>query len=409
MRRALTLPEVLISLAAAAILIAALAPSLARVRSLGGESISFANLQTLSFAHALYAWDWNDRQVTWIPDDAGVYSSQSGTTNWYTAYVTGGGGCPPPILVGWDATVLPTLWGYFLPCGGFGSGSGGSYVAYQPCTFTPGNVFGSFRLANAMAFHNYVDGRFYSEAFYTPTDTKTWELASYGFPFDGTFTIPPPLGQGGLPSIVHTSYCLSPAAMFGPEVLGFNGESGGWYTAPWTSQTGFESPTVSSCAHPDLKTRMLEHNWNLGQPAATNPAFAGGYTPYFFNHGLDATPVTLFFDGHVQSLANSHVVADDATVLSGDGVGLWSRDTPLGTAGYFGNQSVDGTLVSHHILTVDGILGRDILSTTPPPAGVQQRPEHWQSHRSGEGTRSSKGSMVKPARPPGANPVGVPW
>ena len=42
--------------------------------------------------------------------------------------------------------------------------------------------------------------------------------------------------------------------------------------------------------------------------------------------------------------------------------GLWSRDTPFGETGYGGEYSIDGSVVSHHILTTDGIKGRDILS-----------------------------------------------
>ena len=43
--------------------------------------------------------------------------------------------------------------------------------------------------------------------------------------------------------------------------------------------------------------------------------------------------------------------------------GLWHRGTPLGGAGYFGNEAYDffADDVSYHILTVDGILGRDTL------------------------------------------------
>ena len=68
-------------------------------------------------------------------------------------------------------------------------------------------------------------------------------------------------------------------------------------------------------------------------------------------------------DGHVRLLPNIEVVDADAQVLRQTaGVdGLWHRGTPLGTNGYFGEFSFDGTIVSHHILTTDGILGRDTL------------------------------------------------
>ena len=41
---------------------------------------------------------------------------------------------------------------------------------------------------------------------------------------------------------------------------------------------------------------------------------------------------------------------------------VWSKNTPLGTSGYFGNQSYDFLVkTSFHILTTDGIEGRDVL------------------------------------------------
>lgn len=411
MRRAFTLHELLVSIVVVIVLVAILMPAFGRMRGSAGESVSINNLQTLSFAHALYAWDWNDRQLTWVPDDAGVYTVQTGQANWFLAYTQGGGGCPKSLLLGWEDEASPTLWGYFLPCGG-SPGTAGNASVLTPISFGAGGGFGfgAFRLANAEAFHNYVDGRFYSETFFTPTDTKSWELASYGFPLEATFTIPPPLGTGGLPQIVNSSYCLSPAAMWGPEVLSYNEESGLWYTAPWTSTTGYQSPTVSQCTYPDLKTRMIEHNWNVGQPAATNPAFAGGNTPYFFNHGLAASPVTLFFDGHVATLANAQVVADDATVLAGTGgaVGLWTRDTPFGSDGYYGAQSFDGTLVSHHVLTAEGILGRDVLNTSPP-AALQDPPHGDRGAKRRLPWRSPAANESTQVRPPGIVPTGVPW
>ena len=42
--------------------------------------------------------------------------------------------------------------------------------------------------------------------------------------------------------------------------------------------------------------------------------------------------------------------------------GLWSRDTQFGTDGYYGDLAYD-TIVntSYHVLTTDGILGRDTI------------------------------------------------
>ena len=41
---------------------------------------------------------------------------------------------------------------------------------------------------------------------------------------------------------------------------------------------------------------------------------------------------------------------------------LWARNTPLGSGGYWGTQSYDFLVsTSFHMLTTDGIEGRDVL------------------------------------------------
>ena len=44
------------------------------------------------------------------------------------------------------------------------------------------------------------------------------------------------------------------------------------------------------------------------------------------------------------------------------GWGLWHRGTPFGTGGYFHAQGYDDAESSFHILTTDGIRGRDITA-----------------------------------------------
>jgi hypothetical protein len=44
-----------------------------------------------------------------------------------------------------------------------------------------------------------------------------------------------------------------------------------------------------------------------------------------------------------------------------NGVGLWSRDTPFGENGYLIADGYDFAATSFHILTTDGVLGRDTL------------------------------------------------
>jgi hypothetical protein len=93
------------------------------------------------------------------------------------------------------------------------------------------------------------------------------------------------------------------------------------------------------------------------------PATSFGTTAsYRYNSSAASTPATLFYDGHVWLLPNSQAIADDSSLLARGLGGLWSRDTPMGSNGYFGNLSADGSRTSHSVLTTKGILGRDLLS-----------------------------------------------
>jgi len=354
-RRAFTITELLVVLLVVAVALAALLPAARRLHTDSNQMVSFANLQIMSFAFAMYSADFDDRQPTYVPDDLGVYAGS------FAAYANGVG-CPPQKLLGFDAG--GAMWGYFFPCAApFGSWA--NSVGYVPNTWVSTSVFGAFRLPNSKAFAAYVSGRFWAPEFYAPNDTITYSLASAMFDTPAEFELHP-----GSASVVYSSYAYSPAAMWHPDVLTETAPFLGWWRNPNSLDHGYQSPTVSQCMHPDLKTRMIEHNWNAGQPAAVNHAFAGGQTPYFFSHGFDAAPITLFFDGHVAELPNTQVVADDLKVQQATGVGLWSRDTPLGNAGYFGNQSWDFLMTGHHVLTTKGIHGRDVLNGAPPKGGV---------------------------------------
>jgi hypothetical protein len=61
-------------------------------------------------------------------------------------------------------------------------------------------------------------------------------------------------------------------------------------------------------------------------------------------------------------LPNTEARVADQQLIDKTGVGLWSRDTPLGNNGYFVEHGFDGSPISHHILTTDGIRGRDTIS-----------------------------------------------
>jgi hypothetical protein len=165
--------------------------------------------------------------------------------------------------------------------------------------------------------------------------------------------------------IAFSAYCLSPAAMYHPGV--FRRPSAGGFQDP---NAGFidsyRAPSIDQCTHPDLKTRMVEHSWLVNPPSPTNPNFSGN-EPWYFNHGITSRPGSLFFDGSVQEMTMKQAVSDDEAMRRATGFvdGLWSRDTPFGANGYFGGQAYDETRNSFHILTTDGILGRDFLKRIP--------------------------------------------
>jgi len=107
---------------------------------------------------------------------------------------------------------------------------------------------------------------------------------------------------------------------------------------------------------------MIEHNWLQNTPdSPVNPNFAGGTTPWHFNHGYNSAPACLFFDGHIELVGCQRSMQADQRVAPSNG-SVWSQNTPFGNQGYFGGQSYDFLVdTSFHILTTDGIGGRDVL------------------------------------------------
>jgi prepilin-type processing-associated H-X9-DG protein len=160
--------------------------------------------------------------------------------------------------------------------------------------------------------------------------------------------------------------------MFHPEVHSHCG-----WRNPKTFPAAYRSPAVGQCRFPDLKTRMIEHHWLQNNESERNPSFSGEDPSWMYNHGYNSTPTTLFFDGHVavkgvreamdadaraQALQQQSAICNGCQPLGDCQTGLWSRDTQFGNAGYYLDYAYDNLVdTSYHVLTTDGIAGRDFL------------------------------------------------
>ena len=146
--------------------------------------------------------------------------------------------------------------------------------------------------------------------------------------------------------------------MFSPDVLDHRGA-----VNPYLLPGGFRSPSPSQAAYPELKTRMLEHHWLQQRRSECNGNFIdgtyNGCEPFYFNHAWESVPVALFYDGHVEGIGVREAETADSRMMAQSGWGLWSRDTAFGDNGYFIGSGYDFANSSFHILTTDGIKGRD--------------------------------------------------
>ena len=121
-------------------------------------------------------------------------------------------------------------------------------------------------------------------------------------------------------------------------------------------------------ASSNARCRSSPH-WLQNKRNDCNQGFAGsGYVgdcePYYFNHALESNPVTLFYDGHVEMVGVRDAMHADARVRTQTGNpnwGLWSQDTAFGADGYLIEYGYDQAATSFHILTTDGIRGRDVI------------------------------------------------
>ncbi len=357
----LTILDLLASVLVVATALVIAVPTIAGAKGNSGVQQSMSNMATLGVAHVLYALDWDLRQVTWVKDDLGVYA---GNVVVYNSAMDCGDYpppppevCQPPAVAGWDCNGVGP-WAYWV--------TQGNNVMFQPLHFpnTPGTCtncpgWGTFRIPNLRPLHDYLNGRYHDPAYYAPNDTAI--LA----PLEGCLGVPCEFNSSSECNPGWSSYAMSPASMFHHDVMRSNA-AGGWQ-APWTLDHGYQAPGLFQAPYPNLKTLMIENSWVQDPPAECNPAFVG-CEPYYFNAGIDSNPVTLFYDISVRLLPNTEVYVSDQQVLKQTGGvdGLWHRGTPFGEEGYFIPDGYDGTPLSHHVLTTDGILGRDTLGGAVP-------------------------------------------
>ncbi|MCH7798505.1 MAG: hypothetical protein IID28_08690, partial [Planctomycetes bacterium] len=373
-----TIVELAVVILVIVILVTTAVPVVAGAGGNAGVQQSMTNLVAQSAAHLLYAADWNGRQVTHNPDDLGVYGGDVGLYN--QAHGCTGvfdPNCHPPIIAGLgpNGSGSWVIWAFWP--------SSVNAAMLQPINF-PGppnesagcDGFGHFRFPQTRPIHDYLNGRYQDPVFFAPNDTSVVGPIEDCFGDPAEFV---PFPTECNPA--WSSYARSPAAIFHPDVMRSNA-AGGWQS-PAELDQAYESPGFFQATYPDLKTHILEHSWVQNPPGPCNPAFFG-CVPFFFNQGIDSSPVTLFYDGHVRLLPNSEVLFADFQVLAQTNQvdGLWHRGTPFGAGGYFIAEGFDGAPLSHHVLTTDGILGRDTLGeTSPMSSSVVWRPRPHAANR----------------------------
>lgn len=358
-RRAFTLPDLAALMAAIVAGTAITIPALSSTRGVDLTSTSLDRLRKLGLAQVAYAADFDGRQYTNTVDDITSYGpSLSQAFSWYESTT---GSPHPPVVLGDDDD--GTTWAFRME-------HAGNYVIGVPFDFN--RRYGWFRLGNARPLHGYVDGKFYSRTYYAPGDAVVWETVAELLDDPAEF-----VHTGSF--VFQSSYALSPAALVDPEVMRRRDLGGGGWRSPFDLMYGYRVPGLFQARYPDLKTFILEHHWTRTEPAdPCNPCYPDGTyegcEPYYFNHGAASAPATLFYDLSARTVPVAEAIASDAAVTDPFEGGLWKRDTPAGDDGYMCGCSFDSTYTSFHILTTDGILGRDVIRRSPQSVQWRGRP-----------------------------------
>jgi hypothetical protein len=104
-------------------------------------------------------------------------------------------------------------------------------------------------MINVRSFHDYLGGRFYDSRFYAPNDTTVYNAAAVHFnnPAEYVYTS----------SAVWSSYMMSVAAMWSPEVL--RPATSGGYQAP-TFATAFTRQNLAGAGFFAARDDQRQHN-----------------------------------------------------------------------------------------------------------------------------------------------------
>lgn len=379
-QRGFTIVELLVVVSIISILVAILLPAMNKARDQARLTASQANLRNIGTAHVTYAAEWGDRQFTLVADSISSFGDSAGEAFVQYAIANGGSASEddrhlwhPPIYLGWGYDPEDGSYGMWRYPMEPSADNIGNFGLAQPIVFEPTNgleYFGSFRFVNARQFSQYMTGRFYDKVFYAPKDTVVVEAVGSCFDDPGEYCKNTDVHSdvGDIPA--WSSYCFSPAAMFNPDVMRHydpdDGSSSGWQD-PFSLGSGFRSPSLSQSLFPNLKSHVLEHHWLQNKQGSEcnsgfEPGTYGGCEPYYFNHSWESTPVTLFYDGHIENIGIREATRADGRMRQQTGIdewGLWSQDTPWGTDGYLNEYGFDQAENGMHILTTDGIRGRD--------------------------------------------------
>ena len=366
-RNGFTIIELLVVVSIIALLIGILLPALGRARDSALQSTSLSNLRQISAGFAAYAGDWNDRQITLVPDDYCQSGGGEGSCDAYIANV----GCPTQPILGWaNQDGGRALWGYWIDGNPSCSGAGGcgNMVIALPYSAQSGQI-GFFRLINMKIFAQYMNDRFYDKVFYAPKDRRKIEKVEVFFDSPDEFNSEDQV-------IEWCSYAYAASAMMASDAMS-GSDKGGRYDltgdcpgpppagepgmdAPCSYPGGFKSPVVAECAFPDLKLRTFEHSWLQNAPGDVNPLFDPA-EEYYYNHGVQSAPCSLFFDGSVRGWSVREGVKSTERVVR---QGLCDLDINdwLGQDYYEGQSyGFQEEQTSLGVLTRGGISGRDTV------------------------------------------------